>query len=318
MQWPVSREVYPDRMFLSQVQKTIARLANSIVDFEPVVMLMDARYQARAQKMLSAQVEIWDVPTEDLWSRDSGPLFVIDGKGGMAIRSLGFNGWGNKQTHENDAKIAGRVAGILGLDLLQSNLVGEPGGVETDGAGTLIAHESSWVNPNRNGVGKPEIEARLLAAYGAQKMIWAPGLAGLDITDDHIDALARFAGPGQVVIQLPDRIYAGDPWSQSAYKTLDVLENATDARGRKLKVMRIADPFDIRIKADDFVFAYVNYALCNGAVFAAQFGDTPADEAARAQLAALYPNREIITLNVDEIGESGGGIHCATQSQPLV
>jgi len=318
MQWPVSRAVYPDWMFLLEVQKTIARLANSIVDFEPVVMLMDARYQARAKKMLSAQVKIWTVPTEDLWSRDSGPLFVVDGKGGLAIRSLNFNGWGDKQTHENDAKIAGRVAEILGLELLATDLVGEPGGVDTDGAGTLIAHESSWVNRNRNSVSKAEIEARLLAAYGAQKLIWAPGLVGLDITDDHIDALARFTVPGQVVIQMPDRIYAGDPWSKSTYKTLDVLQNATDAQGRKLGVEQIADPLDIRMKADDFVFAYVNYAVCNGAVFAAEFGDVPADEAARAKLSKLYPDREIVTLNVDAIGESGGGVHCATQSQPLV
>jgi len=318
MQWPVSRVVYPDRMFLSEVQKTIARLANSIVDFEPVVMLMDTRYQARAKKMLSARVEIWTVPTEDLWSRDSGPLFVVDGKGGLAIRSLNFNGWGDRQTHENDAKIAGRIADILGLELLATDLVGEPGGVDTDGSGTLIANESSWVNRNRNRGGKAEIEARLLAAYGAQKLIWAPGLVGLDITDDHIDALARFTAPGQVVIQMPGGIYPGDPWSKSAFQTLEILQNATDAQGRKLKVERIGDPVDIRIKAADFVFAYVNYAICNGAVFAAEFGDAPGDEAARATLSALYPEREVITLNVDAIGESGGGIHCATQSQPLV
>jgi len=318
MQWPVSRAVYPDGMFLSAVQKAIARLANSIVDFEPVVMLMDRRHQPRAKKMLSAKIEIWDVPTEDLWSRDSGPLFVVDGNGGLAIRSLNFNGWGNKQIHENDAQIAGRVADILGLPLLKTALVGEPGGVDTDGAGTLIAHESSWINSNRNNVGKAEVEARLLAAYGAQKLIWAPGLIGLDITDDHIDALARFSAPGQVVIQMPDRIYAGDPWSKSAFETLAVLQNATDAQGRKLSVRQISDPSDIRMKADDFVFAYVNYAVCNGAVIAAEFGDAPADEAARQKLADLYPDREVVTLNVDAIGESGGGVHCATQSQPLV
>jgi agmatine/peptidylarginine deiminase len=32
----------------------------------------------------------------------------------------------------------------------------------------------------------------------------------------------------------------------------------------------------------------------------------------------LYPEREIVSINVDAVGESGGGIHCSTQQQPLI
>ncbi|MGI9499972.1 MAG: agmatine deiminase family protein, partial [Geminicoccaceae bacterium] len=190
MQWPTNRKVHPDPVFLKMLQQSIADIANTISAFEPVVMLMESRHQKTARSMLGSEVEIWDVPTDDLWCRDSGPLFVINSEGDLAVRQLNFNGWGEKQEHGHDGKVAARVAERLGLPLLDNGLVGEAGGVETDGQGTLIAHESSWVNPNRDSGTRAEIEARLLQALGAEKMIWAPGIEGGDITDYHIDALA--------------------------------------------------------------------------------------------------------------------------------
>ncbi len=318
MQWPVNTSVHSDRVFLEMLQQSIADVANTIAEFEPVVMLMDASFEVKARRKLSDGVEVWDIPTDDLWCRDSGPLFVRNEGGQLAVRSVNFNGWGNKQTHENDGKIAARVAQRLGLPFLDNGIVGEAGGVETDGDGTLIAHESSWVNPNRNAGTRDEITALLLEAMGADKLIWAPGVMGADITDYHIDALARFVAPGKIVIQLPDEIDESDPWSVSAYETFDILKAATDAKGRPFDFTVLPEPYDIRVDTDDFVASYVNYYVCNGAVIAAQFGDRQADQEAAQKLAALYPDREIVTLNVDPIGETGGGIHCATQQQPAV
>ncbi len=318
MQWPVHPEVHPERDFLDHLQRTIARIANTIADFEPVVMLMGAQHMAGAKRHVSRAVEIWDIPTDDLWARDSGPSFVVDGAGGIALAQFNFNGWGGKQVHGNDGQIAERVAAHLGLPLIDLGLVGEAGGVETDGAGTLIAHESSWINPNRNAGTKADIQARMLAQMGARKVIWAPGIAGADITDFHIDALARFVGPGRVVIQMGERVDPADPWSVAGAQTYDILAAATDADGRALQMITIADPLRTRIKSDDFVASYVNYYVCNGAVICAQFGDKNADAAAQDVLQSLYPQRKIVALNVDALGEVGGGIHCATHEQPMV
>ena len=147
-------------------------------------------------------------------------------------------------------------------------------------------------------------------------MIWAPGVKGKDITDYHIDALARFVSPGRVLIQLPDRIDPSDPWSASAYETYAILKKATDANGRKLDIIVVPEPVDIRSQNDDFVASYVNYYVCNGAIISAEFGDDAADQKAFDLLKLLYPGREIISLNIDAIGDAGGGIHCATQQQP--
>ena len=147
-------------------------------------------------------------------------------------------------------------------------------------------------------------------------MIWAPGIKGADITDYHIDALARFVSPGRVLIQLPEAPDPNDPWSVSAFETYAILKQMTDARGQKLEIIVVPEPVDIRSSNDEFVASYVNYYVCNGAVIGAEFGDRAADDKARSILAALYPGRKIISLNVDAIGENGGGIHCATQQQP--
>lgn len=202
--------------------------------------------------------------------------------------------------------------------MFDAGLVGEAGGVETDGDGTLIAHESTFINPNRNRGSKAEIERMVLDTMGASTVVWAPGIIGADITDYHIDALARFVRPGQIVIQMGETIDPDDPWSVAAFETHDILAAATDARGRKLELVVLPEPLEPRVHSPDFVASYVNFYVCNGAVIAAAFGDDAADGEAARILGDLYPEREIVMLDVDPVGEVGGGIHCTTHEQPQV
>ena len=316
MQWPVAVGVYGARD-LAAVQSAIASIANAIAAFEPVALLAAPGARGLDHARFSREVEFWDIPTDDLWCRDSGPTFVRAADGSLAVSHIRFNGWGNKQRHAHDGRIAAAVATRLGLPLIDSGVVGEQGGVEHDGAGTMLAHASCWVNDNRNpGLSADQIAARLGTALGVEKMIWAPGVKGADITDHHIDSLARFVGPGRVLIQVDEQVDRDDPWSVAAHRTLAVLQGATDARGRKLEIIRLPDPVEIRSDDPDFVSSYINYYVCNGAVIAPQFGDAHADDKARETLAALYPGRKIVQLNIDALGASGGGIHCATQQQP--
>ncbi|MEM9915611.1 MAG: agmatine deiminase family protein [Planctomycetota bacterium] len=317
MQWPTNSRVYGGARWLREAQAAIARIANAIVPFEPVVMLAPVKERERLRKHLSREVEHWGIPTDDLWCRDSGPTFVRSAEGKLAVSELNFNGWGGKQVFRHDGAIAARVAERMALPLIDSGLVGEGGGVETDGAGTLLAHESSWVIENRNpGMSRDEVERRLCGAFGAEKVIWARGLKDRDITDYHIDSLARWVEPGRVLIERPDEIDADDPWGRAARETEAVLRAAVDSRGQKLEVVTVTPPQDVRSTSRDFVGSYANYYVCNGAVIASEFGDKDRDAAAQKTLSTLYPGREIVMLNTDPIAEAGGGIHCATQQQP--
>jgi agmatine deiminase len=311
MQWPVHRQVYKDPYFLNMTQQTIADIANTIAEFEPVTMLAAKGDHAKARRKLSDKVTLWDIPTEDLWCRDAGPIFAVGPGGKLVISHIQFNGWGRKQVHRRDGRVAQRVAERLGVPLIAAGLKGEAGAVEQDGHGLLMAHESSWVNNNRNpGQSRDQVEARLLAAYGAKRIIWTKGVRGLDITDYHIDSLARFTSPGRVLINLPQSPDASDPFHNAAFDTHDALKAAG------LNVTVIPEPIKRRVKGIDFVASYANYYVCNGAVITSQFGDAMADAKAVSALNNHYKGRKVIALNVDPLGELGGGIHCATQQMP--
>ncbi len=149
---------------------------------------------------------------------------------------------------------------------------------------------------------------RLAAAYGADRVIWGPGVKGRDVTDAHIDGFARFTGPDTVLAQL-DTTAPNDPYN----KTMDILLATLRAEG--LRVDTIPYAFDGRI---DEACYYVNYYVCNGAVIMSEFGDSEADATAHAAICRHYPGREVVALNTDLLIPLGGGIHCSTQQVPAV
>ncbi|GAA0266556.1 agmatine deiminase family protein [Streptomyces polychromogenes] len=318
MAFPDSGSIWGGK--LSGVQSDIALIARTIAKYEPVHLCANSASAARARSLAGPTVTvITSIPVDDCWMRDSGPVFRTDGAGGLDAVGLNFNGWGGKQTHARDALVAGRIAAYAGVPFTAAGVVGEGGAVEQDGAGTLMATRSSLVNRNRNpGLSQAQVEAALRTAYGASEVIWFDGVAGQDITDDHVDATSRFLAPGRAVVQMPLATDT-DAYAEDARRQYQVLSAATAADGTRMAVERIQGPDYGKIRSTnrDFLASYANYYLCNGAVITAHFGDTRADAAARATLARLYPDRVIEQLNIDRLGTGGGGIHCVTQQQPV-
>ncbi|MEU3059608.1 agmatine deiminase family protein [Streptomyces subrutilus] len=318
MSWPSRTSLWGSRR-LAGVQEDIALIARTIARYEPVVLCApDAGTAAAARARCGSGVTVTTaVPTDDLWMRDTAPVFRRDGRGGLDAVGLNFNGWGGKQTHSLDADVAELVAADGGLPFSRADFVGEGGAVETDGDGTVLATESSLVNKNRNrGMSRDEIEDAVLDAYGADRMIWVPGVRGEDITDDHIDVTSRFVRPGVVLVQVPP---AGrdDVWARDAREQFSLLSRATDAGGRRLEVIAVHGPDTVRSKDPQFVDSYLNFHVVNGAVITARFGDEARDAAARNTLSAAFPGRAVVQLDVDRLMGGGGGIHCSTMAEPL-
>ncbi|MFD9036539.1 agmatine/peptidylarginine deiminase [Streptomyces sp. NPDC059567] len=317
MAWPDSTSIWGGK--LSGVQADIALIARTTAKYEPVVMCANSGSAAKARSMCGSTVTvISSIPVDDCWMRDSGPVFRTDGAGGLDTVGLNFNGWGNKQAHAKDALVAERIAAYVGVPFTSADLVGEGGAIEQDGAGTLMATRSSLVNRNRNpGMSERQLTSAMCEAYGASKVIWFDGVRGQDITDDHVDATSRFLAPGEALVQMP-LASDTDAYARDARRQFSILSTSTTATGSPMDVLRLQGPdYDkIRSTSRDFLASYANYYLCNGAVISAHFGDTRADQAARATLARLYPDRVIEQLNIDRLGTGGGGIHCVTQQQP--
>ncbi|NBM56981.1 hypothetical protein GWI68_19915 [Proteus sp. G2669] len=190
-----------------------------------------------------------------------------------------------------------------------------------------------------------ELQQLAFIAFGAQRTIWgkmtedvqialgniAQAIAKyqpvvifcreseLDIADAHVDFYARFVRPGIVVANLDN-----DPDSYDYDVTrnnIEILQNSTDANGRKLQIHTMEPPLYPRESIfsknnPDFAAGYINYFVINDAVIAPEFGDEEADNKAQKMLTELYPTRDIVMLNIDAIAAGGGGNHCVTHQLP--
>ena len=300
---------------LPEVQRNLALIANTIAKYEPVNMLVNSRDLTLAQSLVGENVTLHVCPLDDLWMRDTGPVFVSK-QGKKAGIQFNFNGWGEKQAFKQDALVAGFVAKQAKVELLKTKLVLEGGCIEVDGHGTAIMTESCILNDNRNpGASKEAVEAELKRLLGLQKIIWLPGIKGKDITDGHTDFYARFASPGVVIAGFDPDTASYD--HAVTVKHLELLKAATDAQGRKLEVISLEAPSSVRktFENKDFAAGYIGFYVCNGAVIAQEFGDTKADAAVKASLQLAFPGRVIEQLNVDGIAAGGGSIHCTTQQE---
>ena len=316
MAWPASDAIWGDQ--LPGVQADIANLARTISGFEHVVLLARSEQQDAAQNAVGSGVEVIPIPVDDLWIRDTAPVFVQDA-GKTAGVEFHFNGWGNKQQHALDAGVAAAIIKQYQLPGIDSGMVAEGGALETDGKGTLMATESSLVNDNRNpGKTRDQIESRLKTALGVTNVIWFTGVKGQDITDAHVDCLARFAASGAVLLDKAFPDLPPDVWSRASDQARTVLAGATDAAGRKLTVVDLPqpDPDKITGKGDAFVSSYANFFVANGAVIMPKFGDADADDKAAGILAEHFPGRKVVPMAIDAIAAGGGGIHCSTHDMP--
>ncbi|WP_040816138.1 agmatine deiminase family protein [Nocardia concava] len=306
------------KQLLPQVRQNLATIAATIARFEPVSMLVRQDELDMARNLLGgANVELIVTEIDDLWIRDTGPVFV-KGNGTKAGVDFNFNGWGGKQQHRRDSKVATFVDGRAGVETVHTDLVLEGGGIEVDGEGTAIITESCVLNNNRNrGWKKSDVEAELEHLLGIKKVIWLPGIAGHDITDGHTDFYARFARPGVVVAALDDNEESFD--YDVTRRHLELLHNAVDAQGRPLEIETLEAPSELRYKGagDDFAAGYINFYVCNGGVIAPEFGDAYTDAAAKNTLQRLFPERQVVQINIDAIAAGGGGIHCTTQQEPV-
>lgn len=305
------------RKLLPVARENLASIAKAIAAHEPVKMLVRAEEYDIAARLCGPSVTLVVQPIDDLWMRDTGPVFVKNQAAQSGAAGFNFNGWGGKQAHADDAEVAGFISKTVNAEFIETDLVLEGGGIEVDGEGTAIITESCVLNANRNpGVSKAQCEQELSRLLGVRKVIWLPGIAGMDITDGHTDFYARFATPRVVVAGLDL-----DPQSYDHAVTqrhLDILRQSTDVKGHKLDVVVMPGPSTIRKAYEnaDFAAGYINFYVCNGAVIAPEFGDRKADDNARDALRDLFPGRDIIQLNIDGIAAGGGGIHCTTQQQP--
>ncbi|VFQ73788.1 unnamed protein product [Cuscuta campestris] len=236
----------------------------------------------------------------------------------------------------HDLLVARKILAIERLPRFPHTMVLEGGSIHVDGEGTCITTAECLLNKNRNpDMSKEDIECELQQYLGVNKVIWLPrGLFGDDDTNGHIDNMCCFVKPGVVLLSWTDD--KADSQYERSLEALTVLENSTDAKGRKFQVIKLHVPGPLYMTEDEanglyedgdakpraqgtrLAASYVNFYIANGAIITPQFGDKKWDDEAVRVLSLAFPDHEVVRIEgAREIVLGGGNIHCITQQQPL-
>ena len=314
--WPADPEEWNGD--LAAPRRDVAALVRALAPTNRVRLLVNgAAIETTAREELGDVAELVHARYGDIWLRDTGPIFARSYGDELALR-FKFNGWGGKFDLPDDQIVGDDIAKLAGVRIRKFDFVLEGGAIDQDGAGTILASRQTLLNANRNNWSEHEAEAALHDAFGARKVIWlAQGLAH-DHTDGHIDNVARFVASGRVVCQSPSG--TDDPNAELLESVAEMLLSATDARGRKLDIVRIPSPGLVaNTKGEALPASHMNFVIANGVVVVPVYG-TPSAPRALDALQALFPTRKVIGLPSHGLlgsGMSGGGsFHCITQQEP--
>jgi agmatine/peptidylarginine deiminase len=308
--------------YITEAFECFARIAKEITEREKLVVL--CRRPKETLRILKNcnrnNIITLQIPYNDTWIRDSGPIAAIENKTPL-ILDFAFNGWGLKHPFASDAKITIRLheSGILAPNVNYRDLthtILEGGSIETDGNGTIMTTKQCLISANRNRRlrTQTEIERKLLAELGAQKILWLKhGEIIGDDTDGHIDTLARFCNPDTIAyVQCTD---AADPNFETLAQMEEELKAFTATGGQKYRLIPLPLPEPIYFDGARLPATYANFLIINEAVLFPTYG-SPKDSIAKQQLQAAFPNRKIIGLDCRVLIRQAGSLHCSTMQLP--
>jgi agmatine deiminase len=273
-------------------------------------MLAYPEFVGHAQAACGPNVEVVELPFDDVWLRDSGPLFAIRGEQLVAV-DFRFNRYGWQEVaRERYAETGVLLAEELGISRVEVPYVLEGGAISTNGEGTLIAVESSILTESRNpGATRKELEATFAKFLGIERTIWLEHGLIEDRTDGHADNAAVFVGPNRVLCQTvrdPD-----DPNASRLAANQAVLEDAG------LEVVELPVLPYSEHRGQRLARTYLNCFVGNGCVVAPLAG-VPDDAEGLDVLREAFPGREVVGVPGETLARAGGGVHCVTQQLPLL
>jgi agmatine deiminase len=329
--WPHNPQDWPGKF--QTIPWLYAEIVRLLARGERVhLIVQDAKEQGRAQGILRRagvnleQVTFHQWPTDRVWTRDSGPIFVRNAEGRMAITNWHFNAWAKYSDWHLDDQLPGRVKELLGVPEWQPaitlpegtsrRLVLEGGSIDTNGQGILLTTEEcllSEIQQRNPGVSREQLEQAFHDFLGIDQVIWLDrGVAG-DDTHGHIDDISRFVAPATIITAVePD---ASDPNHQPLAENLKRLKAARTLDGKQFTIVELPLPRPVVFRGQRLPASYANFYVANGLVLMPTFHD-PKDRIALNILAEVFPDREIIGIHSVDLIWGLGALHCMTQQQP--
>ena len=331
LQWPHHYQY--GKAYRNSLDRTWVDMTKALVEGEKVFIIAynDTEKERITSLLKETGVNMENIDfhiykTDDVWVRDSGPIFVHDNENRLVVQNWGFNGWGQKVDEITGYPIAFQYCNTIPLKIaadqkkrlvnVEHLMINEGGSIEVDGNGTLMACKSSVLNKNRNpGMTQQEAENIFTKYLGATNFIWLEGQKGLELTDQHIDGFARFGNASTIVTMGEADLLE----FEVREKDIDILFSAKNKFGEAYEFVKV--PLTIEnvttTSGNDLGYkgSYVNFYVANSVVLVPNYNDAN-DLVANAIIQSLYPNRKVIGIDVRNLYQYGGMIHCVTQQQP--
>ena len=328
--WPHNPEDWPGKF--QAIPWLYAEIVRLIAAQERVHLLVqDQKEQSRATGILERthanldNVILHQWPTDRVWTRDSGPIFVRNAEGQVAITNWRFNAWAKYPDWHLDDQVPGRAAELLGLEQWQPTVevegeerrvVLEGGSIDTNGRGVLLTTEEcllSEVQQRNPGVSRERLERTFSDYLGIDQVIWlGKGIAG-DDTHGHVDDITRFVGPTTILTAVEPNTadYNHEPLAENLAR----LKAARTGDGKQFTIVELPLPKPVVFRNQRLPASYANFYIANGLVLMPTFHDAN-DRIALGILAELFPDREVIGIHAVDLVWGLGTLHCMTQQQP--
>lgn len=329
--WPHNVRDWPGRF--APIPWVYTEIVRHVARAETVrLSVLDAAHEqkvratlARAGAPLEA-VELRRFPTDRIWSRDHGPIWLTRGgdKPAKAIAGFRFNAWAKYPDHKRDARLPARAARALRVPLLPAvhagrEVVLEGGAIDVNGRGSILTTEECLLDPAvqvRNpGFGRADYEQVFRDVLGARNAIWlGKGIAG-DDTHGHVDDLARFTDARTIVLCREED--PRDPNHALLEENRERLEGARLEDGSRPEVVFLPMPSPVVFDGQRLPASYANFYVCNAAVLVPTFND-PKDRVALGILAELFRDRPVVGIHAVDLVWGLGTLHCLSQQEPAL
>jgi agmatine deiminase len=339
--WPHNPEDWPGKF--QAIPWLYAEIVRLLSEREQVhILVNDEKAEARVRGILkragahvdNVSFHLW--PTDRVWTRDSGPIFIRkdgirDGEGQLAVTNWQFNAWAKYSDWQLDDQVPGRVAELLGLPEWQPSaaledgadsgnarrrLVLEGGSIDTNGAGILLGTEEcllSEVQQRNPGVSRSQMEKAFHDYLGIDQVIWlGRGVTG-DDTHGHVDDISRFVAPATILTAVEPN--TKDDNHAPLAENLARLKAARTLDSKQFTLVELPLPRPVIFRGQRLPASYANFYIANGLVLVPTFHD-PNDRVALNILADVFPDREVIGIHSVDLVWGLGTLHCMTQQQP--
>lgn len=318
--WPHHRGDWPDKF--DPIPWVYAEIVRVITLGERArILVQNTKAKEKVTEILERngvdldKVDLYVIPTNRVWTRDSGPTFLVNKKKEKLLLDWKFNAWAKYPNHKLDDKLPAAISAETGIKTVQpmhkgKRVVLEGGSIDVNGKGLLLTTEEcllSDIQCRNPGFTREDYEQVFADYLGISKVIWlGDGIKG-DDTHGHVDDITRFVSEDTVVTAVEKN--KADP------NHVLLQDNVKRLKRAKLNVVELPMPKPVIFEGERLPASYANFLITNKAVIVPTFNDAN-DRIALNILAELFPGREVIGIHAVDLVWGLGTIHCLSQQQP--